>query len=65
MRVSRMPVREAVKRLQVEGLVDITPHKEATVAAVTKEQIADVFLVRTVLEGLAAREATQRIEAKD
>ena len=64
MRVSRMPVREAVKRLQVEGLVDITPHKEATVAAVTKEQIADVFLVRTVLEGLAAREATQRIEAK-
>lgn len=57
LRVSRMPVREAIKRLQAEGLVDVIPHKEVTVASVTKDQIRDVFAVRAVLEGLAAREA--------
>lgn len=61
LRVSRMPVREAIKRLQIEGLVDVIPHKEATVAIVTEDQMQNVFAVRAVLEGLAAREAALRI----
>lgn len=64
LRVSRMPVREAIKRLQVEGLVDESHHKEATVASVTPQHIKDVFSIRAVLEGLAAREAAERIGAE-
>lgn len=55
--VSRMPVREAIQRLQVEGLVDMIPYKGATVATVTLEQLKQVFAIRAVLEGLASREA--------
>ena len=62
LRVSRMPVREAIKRLQAEGLVDVIPHKEVTVASITREQIRDVFAVRAVLEGLAARDAALRAQ---
>lgn len=63
--VSRMPVREAIKRLQVEGFVDVKPHKEVTVAIVTIEQMRDVFSIRSVLEGLAAREAALRIKDEE
>ena len=59
--VSRMPVREAIKRLQLEGWVDVRPHKEVRVASVTKAQIRDVFAVRAMLEGLAACEAARKI----
>jgi DNA-binding GntR family transcriptional regulator len=59
--VSRMPVREAIKRLQLEGWVDVKPHKEVRVVSVTKAQIKDVFAVRAMLESLAAREAAGKI----
>ena len=59
--VSRMPVREAIKRLQLEGWVDVKPHKEVRVASVTKDQIRDVFSVRAMLESLAARESAEKI----
>lgn len=65
LKVSRMPVREAIKRLQIEGLVDVKPHKEVTVTSVTVEQMKDVFLVRAVLEGLASREAALRIKDEE
>lgn len=65
MRVSRMPVREAIKRLQVEGVVDVIPHRGATVAMLTPEQTRDVSAVRTVLEGLAARLAASLAEPED
>lgn len=55
--VSRMPVREAIQRLQAEGLVDMIPYKGATVTMVTLEQLKQVFSIRAVLEGLASREA--------
>jgi len=60
-KVSRMPVREAIKRMQLEGWVDVKPHKEVRVASVTKDQIRDVFSVRAMLESLAAREAAEKI----
>ena len=61
LKVSRMPVREAIKRLQIEGFVEVKPHKEVTVAIVTIEQMRDVLSVRSALEGLAARVASIRI----
>ena len=52
--VSRSPVREAVQRLVVEGLADEELHRGARVAGVDAAGLADVFVVRAVLEGLAA-----------
>ena len=52
--VSRSPVREAVQRLVVEGLADEELHRGARVAGVDAAELADVFVVRAVLEGLAA-----------
>ncbi len=65
LKVSRMPVREAIKRLQIEGLLDVKPHKEVTVAIVTIDQMKDVFSVRSILEGLASREAALRIRDEE
>src|SRR5450756_70605 len=63
--VSRMPVREAIQRLQLEGLVDMIPYRGATVAMVTREQLKQLFSVRAVLEGLASREAAILATAQD
>ncbi len=59
--VSRMPVRDAIRRLQLEGLVDAIPHCGATVAMVSEEQMRDVFALRERLEGLAASLAAQQV----
>lgn len=57
--VSRTPVREALSRLSVEGLVTITAHYGAMVAQMTMEDILKVYVVRESLEGLAARLAAK------
>lgn len=51
--VSRTPVREAIRKLELEGLVVMTPRRSAEVAKITKEDLIDVLEVRKVLEGLA------------
>jgi len=55
--VSRTPVREAIFRLESEGLVRRDQRGGAIVAELTAEEIEDVYAVRTALEGLAARMA--------
>lgn len=62
-RVSRTPLREALRRLAEDGLVTYEPHKGARVAKLTAEAVRDTFLVREALEGIAAREAASRIDA--
>ena len=57
--VSRTPVREALSRLSVEGLVTITAHQGAMVAHMTMEDVLKVYVVRESLEGLAARLAAK------
>lgn len=52
--LSRSPVREAVQRLVQEGLCDERPHQGAVVAAADLRSLADLYQVRSALEGLSA-----------
>lgn len=61
MGVSRTPVREAIRKLELEGLVIMVPRKGAYVAGISVKDIHEVFEVRAALEGLAASLAAQRI----
>jgi DNA-binding GntR family transcriptional regulator len=61
MGVSRTPVREAIRKLELEGLVLMIPRKGAYVAGLSLKDIADVFEIRGALEGLAAELAAERI----
>ncbi|MCL6588752.1 MAG: GntR family transcriptional regulator [Firmicutes bacterium] len=61
MGVSRTPVREAIRKLELEGLVVMLPRKGAYVAGLSLKDIADVFEIRGALEGLAAELAAERI----
>jgi DNA-binding GntR family transcriptional regulator len=55
---SVMPVREALRLLQREGLVEMASHRGASVARVTWERVVEAVMIRMHLEALAAREAT-------
>jgi DNA-binding GntR family transcriptional regulator len=57
--VSRIPIREALRTLAVEGLVDIQPRRGASVADVSPEVARDLVEVRATLEGLNARLAAR------
>jgi len=59
--VSSIPVREALHLLQSEGLIVNAPHVGATVAAVSADEIREVFAIMEALESVAARAATERI----
>lgn len=60
LRLSRTPVREATLRLQREGLIDIRPRLGTFVSYLDLRQIRDMYRVRRLLEGEAAREAAAR-----
>lgn len=59
--VSRTPVREALRQLELEGLVKIVPNKGAVVTGITGEDVKDIYAIRSMLEGLCARWATEHI----
>ena len=59
--VSRTPIREAIRKLELEGLVVMTPRKSAEVASITEEDLTDVLEVRRVLETLAIDLACKNI----
>lgn len=58
--VSRMPVREALRKLASEGLVTIEPRRGATVTTFSSEQVRELVEVRATLEGLNAKLAAKR-----
>jgi DNA-binding GntR family transcriptional regulator len=62
--ISRTPVREALLLLQAEGLVDAAPNRGATVRAHGPEDLDDLYQLRALLEGYAARRAASRISAE-
>ena len=59
--ISRMPVREAIRQLDAEGLVTIRPNRGAVVTVLTPKEIEELFEMRAVLEALAARLALPRL----
>lgn len=59
--VSRMPVREALRRLGALGLISVQPKRSVRVRTVSAEDLRDAFLVRSALEGLAAELAVGAI----
>ena len=63
--VSRTPVREALRRLQTEGLVVRGPHKGWRACSLSREDIDQIFDLKESLEGLAARRAAQRIDLQN
>ena len=62
--VSRTPVREALRQLELEGLVTIIPNRGAYVYMITAKDVQDIYVIRSMLEGLCARWATQSITAE-
>ncbi|MBE6906752.1 MAG: GntR family transcriptional regulator [Ruminococcaceae bacterium] len=61
MNVSRTPVRDALQRLNSEGLVVITPFHGAMVFELSKKSLSEIYEIRAVLEDLAAQKAIERI----
>lgn len=65
LRVSRTPVRNALLILANEGLVEMTPHAGAVVSEMQPGEIEEIYFIRGVLEGIAARLAVERMTDED
>jgi DNA-binding GntR family transcriptional regulator len=59
--VSRTPVREAMRRLESEGFVEVRPHYGAFIAKVSRQDIREVYEIRRVLEAEVVRQVTPLI----
>lgn len=59
--VSRSPVREALRTLAAEGLVEVYPHRGAVVSELSMDEFEEISLIRVALEGMAARLAVPHI----
>ena len=63
--VSRIPIREALSKLEGDGLVEIIPRKGAFVRFLSIDEIEDIFEVRRALESLSVRLAVHSIDSED
>ncbi len=59
------PVREAIRRLTGEGLIDIVPNRGAMVRRLDGQEVAEIFEIREAVEGLAAEMAARHIDRDD
>jgi DNA-binding GntR family transcriptional regulator len=59
--VSRNPVREAIRRLQQDGLLEVRPHYGIYVATIPPDEIEDIYRIRAALEATAAALAAERM----
>ncbi len=60
--VSRTPVREALRRLDAEGVVEFVPNRGAQVAVWSRQDLEEIFSLRALLEGYGARLAASKME---
>lgn len=63
--VSRTPVREAFRRLQADGILTLTPWQGARVAKLERAQVVELYAMRQVLEGTAARLASEHASKRE
>ena len=63
--ISRTPLREALKVLNSEGLIELIPRRGSFVRSMEIEELNELFPVMAVLEGLCAREAVENCTAQD
>ncbi len=63
--VSRTPIREAIRKLELEGLVIMIPRRGAEVAQITEKSLKDVLEVRRALDALCAELACERISEEE
>ena len=63
--VSRTPIREAIRKLELEGLVTMIPRRGAEVAQITEKSMKDVLEVRRTLDALSAELACERISKEE
>jgi len=62
--VSRIPVMQALRRLEADGFVRITPHKDVVVTGLTSAEFRERFLLMAALEGLCVRESAGKVTAE-
>lgn len=65
MGVSRMPIREAIRQLEKEGLVTVEAHKGAVVTPLTTEDIEEIYELRAMLESEAVHRSLPHLTAED
>lgn len=63
--VSRTPIREAIRKLELEGLVTMIPRRGAEVAQITEKSMSDVLEVRRAMDALCAELACDRITEEE
>ena len=63
--VSRTPIREAIRKLELEGLVTMIPRRGAEVAQITEKSMSDVLEVRRAMDALCAELACERISDEE
>jgi DNA-binding GntR family transcriptional regulator len=63
--VSRAPIREALRILEAQGLVETLPHKGARVASIREDEVLEIFEIRAALEALAIRKSIPRLTTTD
>jgi len=63
--VSRTPVREALKQLELDGLVENIPNRGVIVKGVTAQDIRDIYTIREAIEGIAAKWSVERMSQEE
>ncbi|MBZ4642502.1 MAG: hypothetical protein PWQ25_1479 [Deferribacteres bacterium] len=63
--ISRTPIREALRLLEMEGFVEIFPRRGAVVSVVTDKDVDDIFVLKMKLESLAAKLAIKNLSFED
>src|SRR5699024_787412 len=63
--VSRMPIREALRQLEVEGLVKLEPRKGAIVTPISSEDIEEIYQLRALVEGEAVEQSLPYLDEKE
>lgn len=63
--VSRTPVREALKQLELDGLVESLPNRGVVVKGITTQDIDDIYSIRLAIEAIAAKWAVERMDNEE